>query len=58
MRGYGRTSPSPVGYEDDLRPFGTINKIKDMLALVFAMGYPPRRHYQRYYQTREANENT
>ena len=128
VRGYGRTMPSPVNYTDDLRPFGTVNKIKDTLALVSAMGYrsvsvighdqgsplagwcalarpdvfravammsapfggaptlpfntantpraasaappsadaiyddlarlsPPRKHYQRYYQTREANEN-
>lgn len=129
VRGYGRTSPAPVDYADDLRPFGTVNRIKDMLALVSAMGYrsvaavighdqgsplagwcalarpdvfrsvammsapfggaptlpfntanaprasapaatpdaiydelarltPPRKHYQRYYQTREANENS
>lgn len=128
VRGYGRTTPSPVAYTDDLRPFGTVNRIKDMLALVSAMGYrsvaavfghdqgsplagwcacarpdvftsvvmmsapwggppslpfntantpqpaaptanpnaiyddlakltPPRKHYQRYYQTAEANEN-
>ena len=128
VRGYGRTTPTPVAYTDDLRPFGTVNKIKDMLSLVSAMGYrnvavfghdqgsplagwcalarpdvfravammsapfggaptlpfntanaakpapapaaspdaiyeelaklsPPRKHYQRYYQTREANEN-
>ncbi len=126
VRGYGRTTPSPVAYTDDLRPFGSLNKIKDMLALVSAMGYrsvaavighdqgsplagwcacarpdvfkavammsapwggtpslafntangprpaaaapdtiyddlaklsPPRKHYQRYYQTAEANEN-
>jgi pimeloyl-ACP methyl ester carboxylesterase len=127
VRGYGRTSPTPVSYTDDLRPFGTANKIRDMLALVSALGYrsvaavighdqgsplagwlacarpdifrsvvmmsapfggapsmpfntangqpapapaapdtiyddlaklsPPRKHYQRYYQTREANEN-
>jgi pimeloyl-ACP methyl ester carboxylesterase len=126
VRGYGRTTPVPVKYDDDLRPFGTVNKIRDMLALVSAMGYrsvaavighdqgsplagwcacarpdvfksvammsapwggtptlpfntadspraaaappdtiydelakltPPRKHYQRYYQTREANEN-
>jgi pimeloyl-ACP methyl ester carboxylesterase len=126
MRGFGRTTPSPVNYDDDLRPFGTVNRIKDMLALVSAMGHrslaavfghdsgsplagwcalarpdvfrsvvmmsapfggapalpfntantaaastpqapldaiyaelakltPPRKHYQRYYQTREAN---
>jgi len=126
VRGYGRTTPSPVAYTDDLRPFGSLNKIKDMLALVSAMGYrsvaavighdqgsplagwcacarpdvftsvammsapwggtaslpfnsangprptapapdtiyddlaklsPPRKHYQRYYQTADANEN-
>ena len=128
MRGYGRTSPTPVNYDDDLRPYGTVNRIKDMLALVSAMGHrslsavfghdmgsplagwcalarpdifrsvvmmsapfggaptlpfntanvaaapapagnpnaiydelaklsPPRKHYQRYYQTREANAN-
>lgn len=128
VRGYGRTTSSPVAYTDDLRPFGTVNRIKDMLALVSAMGYrsvaavfghdqgsplagwcacarpdvftsvvmmsapwggppsvpfntantsqpgapaanpnaiyddlakltPPRKHYQRYYQTAEANEN-
>src|SRR5689334_16094187 len=39
VRGYGRTSPTPVGYNDDRRPFGTVNKIKDVLALVSAMGY-------------------
>jgi pimeloyl-ACP methyl ester carboxylesterase len=128
MRGYGRTTPSPVAYDADLRPFGTVNRIKDMLALVSALGHrslaavfghdmgsplagwcalarpdifravvmmsapfggaptlpfntanaaagpasptardtiyddlvklsPPRKHYQRYYQTREANAN-
>jgi pimeloyl-ACP methyl ester carboxylesterase len=130
MRGYGRTTPSPVEYDADLRPFGTVNRIKDVLALVSAMGHrslaavfghdmgsplagwcalarpdvfrsvvmmsapfggapvwpfntantsasaaaaapaspnaiyddltrltPPRKHYQRYYQTREANTN-
>jgi pimeloyl-ACP methyl ester carboxylesterase len=126
VRGYGRTTSTPVAYADDLRPFGSLNKIKDMLALVSAMGYrsvaavighdqgsplagwcacarpdvfksvammsapfggtptlpfntangsrsapsapdtiysdlakltPPRKHYQRYYQTAEANEN-
>jgi pimeloyl-ACP methyl ester carboxylesterase len=130
VRGFGRTSPVPVNYTDDRRPFGTVNKVKDLLALVSAMGYrsmaavighdagsplsgwcalarpdvfrsvvmmsapfggaptlpfntanaprasapapaasadaiyeelaklaPPRKHYQRYYQTAEANEN-
>ncbi|HUR35309.1 MAG TPA: alpha/beta hydrolase [Vicinamibacterales bacterium] len=128
VRGYGRTTPAPVNYTDDLRPYGSVNKMRDMLALVSAMGYrsvaavighdqgsplagwcacarpdifravammsapfggppalpfntantprpaappvsadaiyedlarlsPPRKHYQRYYQTRDANEN-
>jgi len=128
VRGYGRTSGADVKYTDDLRPFGTVNKIRDMLALVSALGYrsiaavighdqgsplagwcalvrpdvfrsvvmmsapfggppalpfntanspraaapnvnadaiyddlaalaPPRKHYQRYYTTSEANEN-
>lgn len=128
VRGYGRTSGADtVKYSDDLRPFGTLNRIRDMVALVAALGYrtvnvvghdqgsplagwcacarpdifrtaamssapfggppalrintanaapqsamaadpnaiyaelaaltPPRKHYQRYYQTAEANEN-
>ena len=120
VRGYGRTSGADaVKYTDDLRPFGTVNRIRDMLALVSALGYrtvdvvghdqgsplagwcacarpdvfrtvamssapyggppalrpaapaadpnaiyaelaaltPPRKHYQRYYQTAEANDN-
>jgi pimeloyl-ACP methyl ester carboxylesterase len=39
VRGYGRTSGAGVKYTDDLRPFGTVNKIRDMLALVSALGY-------------------
>jgi pimeloyl-ACP methyl ester carboxylesterase len=39
VRGYGRTTPAPVKYADDLRPFATANKIRDVLALVSAMGY-------------------
>jgi pimeloyl-ACP methyl ester carboxylesterase len=130
MRGYGRTTSAPVDYDADLRPFGTVNRIRDMLALVSATGHrslaavfghdmgsplagwcalarpeifravvmmsapfggapvlpfntanaaaapaprtsaspeaiyeelaklaPPRKHYQRYYQTRQANAN-
>jgi pimeloyl-ACP methyl ester carboxylesterase len=126
VRGYGRTSGADaVKYGADLRPFGTVNKIRDMLALVAAIGYrtvnvvghdqgsplagwcacvrpdifrtvamssapyggppalafnttnaaprpatdpnaiyaelatltPPRKHYQRYYQTEEANDD-
>jgi pimeloyl-ACP methyl ester carboxylesterase len=39
VRGYGRTSGADVKYTDDLRPFGTVNKIRDMLGLVSALGY-------------------
>ena len=38
-RGYGRSSGTDVRYEDDLRPFGTLNKVHDFLALVSALGY-------------------
>ena len=126
LRGYGRTSGTDVKFDDDLAPFRTLNEVRDMLALVSAMGYrsvdavighdfgspvsawcavsrpdvfksvvlmsapfggtpslpfntadakpspapaadniyenlaklkPPRKHYQRYYATREANDN-
>ena len=39
VRGYGRSGGTDVKYGDDLRPFGTLNKINDMLALVAALGY-------------------
>src|SRR5262245_3479611 len=40
VRGYGRTSGADaVKYSDDLRPFGTFNRIRDMIALVAALGY-------------------
>ena len=126
VRGYGRSGQADVKYDDDLRPFRTLNKIHDMVNLVAAFGYrsvaavighdqgsplagwcalarpdifqsvtmmsapfggapsipfntadtpprpaappdtmdrdlaalnPPRKYYQRYYTTREANEN-
>jgi len=128
-RGYGRTSQWDVRYDDNLDPFATLNQVRDVLALVSALGYrsvaavighdagspvaawcslvrpdlfrsvvmmshpfagpptlpfdtadaahadttaspatdpiyddlakldPPRKHYQKYYSTREANEN-
>ena len=126
-RGYGRSAAGMIKYDDDLAPFGTLNQVQDMVALVSAFGYrsahavvghdqgsplagwcavvrpdlfhsvammsapfagtatlpfntahgapsssgaivdpiydelarlsPPRKHYQRYYQTREANAN-
>ena len=39
VRGYGRSSGTEVRYTDDLRPFGTLNKIHDMYALISALGY-------------------
>jgi pimeloyl-ACP methyl ester carboxylesterase len=126
VRGYGRSGGTEVKYDDDLRPFRTLNKVHDMVSLVAAFGYrnvaavvghdagsplagwcalarpdifqsatmmsapfggapsvpfntvdgpkqpapapdtmdrdlaalnPPRKYYQRYYTTREANDN-
>ena len=39
MRGYGRTSGWDVRYDDDLDPFGTLNRVRDVLGLVLAFGY-------------------
>ena len=39
VRGYGRSGGTEVKHSDDLRPFGSLNKINDMLALVSALGY-------------------
>ena len=39
VRGYGRSSNTDVQFSDDLRPFSTLNKIQDMLALVASLGY-------------------
>jgi pimeloyl-ACP methyl ester carboxylesterase len=128
LRGYGRTSGGGLMYEDDASDFLFLNQVRDILGLVFAVGYrsvaavighdwgspiaawcalvrpdvfravalmsgpfsgapapatntgdatkagaivsvddpiydnltrltPPRKHYQRYYATREANDN-
>jgi len=38
-RGYGRTSGGNIRYDDDLRPFHTLNQVKDIVALVSALGY-------------------
>ena len=118
LRGYGRTTPEPVDYDDDLAPCRRLNVVRDVLGLVTALGFRsirvvghdfgspiaawcavirpdvftsvallsapfagtpdmrdgsaarpdslhedlarlarPRKHYQRYYQTREANAN-
>jgi pimeloyl-ACP methyl ester carboxylesterase len=39
MRGYGRTSGWDVRYDDDLDPFSTFNRVRDVLGLVSAFGY-------------------
>lgn len=39
VRGYGRSGGAGVSYQDDLRPFSTLNKAHDILALVAALGY-------------------
>ena len=39
IRGYGRSANTDVQYSDDLRPFSTLNKIQDMMALVASLGY-------------------
>ena len=38
-RGHGRTSGWDVSFDDDLDPFGMLNQVRDMLALVSAFGY-------------------
>jgi pimeloyl-ACP methyl ester carboxylesterase len=127
LRGYGRSGGTEVKFDDDLSPFSTLNRVRDLLALVSSLGHrevvmiaghdfgsptagwcaltrpdifrsvvmmsapfggapamtlnsandppkppvtpppnldvqlamlkPPRKHYQTYYATREANEN-
>lgn len=39
QRGYGRSGGTDVTYDDDLAPFSTLNRIRDMLALVAALGH-------------------
>ncbi|MCG8414240.1 MAG: alpha/beta hydrolase [Pseudomonadales bacterium] len=125
LRGYGRTTGFSSDYDTDLTPFHMLNKVRDVMGLIYAYGYDhvdcvighdfgsplaawcavtrpdifqslvmmsapfggtpsiprdtirnprsatagsdiyqdlanlsrPRKHYQRYYQTREANDN-
>ena len=127
LRGYGRSGGTDVTYDQDLAPFSTLNRVRDLLTLVSVLGHrtlagvvghdfgsplagwcaltrpdvfrsvvmmsapfggapalpfntandppkvglpqqrslddelaaltPPRKHYQTYYTTREANEN-
>ena len=39
LRGYGRTGGTEVTYDADLTPFSTLNRVRDMLALVGAFGH-------------------
>src|SRR5438093_2588195 len=39
VRGYGRTSGTDVGYDDDLAPFRSLNQVRDVLGLVSAFGH-------------------
>jgi pimeloyl-ACP methyl ester carboxylesterase len=40
LRGYGRTSGWSPDYDAELRPFRLLNAVRDVLGLVFALGYP------------------
>lgn len=39
QRGYGLSGGTDVAYDDDLAPFSTLNRVRDMLALVHALGH-------------------
>lgn len=39
LRGYGRTTGWCADYDADLRPFRLLNAVRDVLGLVFALGY-------------------
>jgi len=39
MRGYGRTTGWPQGYDVDLRGFGMLNIARDVIGLIFALGH-------------------
>jgi pimeloyl-ACP methyl ester carboxylesterase len=39
QRGYGRSGGTDVRYDDDLAPFSTLNRVRDLLALVAALGH-------------------
>src|SRR5438552_2918790 len=39
LRGYGRSGGTDVTFDDDLQPFTLLNKVRDMLGLVSAIGY-------------------
>ena len=39
LRGYGRSGGSDVKFDDDLAPFSTLNRVRDMIALVASLGH-------------------
>jgi pimeloyl-ACP methyl ester carboxylesterase len=39
QRGYGRSGGTDVSFDDDLAPFSTLNRVRDMLALTSALGH-------------------
>src|SRR3989442_51838 len=39
LRGYGHSGGTDVTFDDDLAPFTLLNKVRDMLGLVSAIGY-------------------
>ena len=39
LRGFGRTTGWDRNYDGDLRPFGTMNMVRDTLGLVWGLGY-------------------
>ena len=39
QRGYGRSGGTDVAYDDDLSPFSTLNRVRDLLALTSALGH-------------------
>jgi pimeloyl-ACP methyl ester carboxylesterase len=39
LRGYGRSAPAPVSFDDDLSAYAMLNRVSDVLGLTRALGY-------------------
>lgn len=39
LRGYGRTSGTNPGFDDDLMPWRVVNQVRDMMGLLWALGH-------------------
>jgi pimeloyl-ACP methyl ester carboxylesterase len=39
QRGYGKSGGTDVKFDDDLTPFSTLNRVRDMMALINALGH-------------------